>query len=168
MNTWFKIQCSQEEIDRVIIEARRLNTWMHDEQQALDTCVQSLESQDRVLAYQVAKLHKYKQEVNCAHAKLIHRMECSPRWEGPHGVGVHQGMAHTRDPPVASSPMDVQGQDIDHGWIAAEAGNRDMSEEDEDVVGEDDAHAKHGLGAMFGVWDALGDGPVSLSEYIDA
>src|SRR6266481_6283391 len=77
MNTWFKIQHSQEEIDRVIIEARCLNTWMHDEQQALDTCVQSLEPHDQVLAYQVAKLCKYKQEVNCAHAELIHRMEGS-------------------------------------------------------------------------------------------
>ena len=81
-------------------------------------------------------------------------------------------MAHTGDtqmhPPVDSSSMDVQQEDIDHGRLVNEAGERDLSQEDEDVTGEDDGHARHGLGAMLGVWDALGDGAVSVSEYINA
>lgn len=150
MNTWFKIQRSQEELPRLSVEAFRLNTWIHDDEALLDTTLQMLDEKDPLLAHQVQKLRKYKGLVNKTHKAIIQQMQASQWWVSWQGVGVHQGMT----PAPGDEPT---------GPVSGALGG--PQEVDEDVLGEDDL--PHAPGSMYIVWKALGDDSQTMEQYTD-
>ncbi|KAF8531755.1 hypothetical protein JB92DRAFT_3298025 [Gautieria morchelliformis] len=92
MTHWFKIQRSQEELDRVVIETCRLKTWMHDEEVALQRAIENLEGNDPSLAHQLQKKLTYVMAVNEVHRAMLKRIQRSPLWSGPQGVAQSESL----------------------------------------------------------------------------
>ena len=138
-----------------------MNTWMHNEETALEECLQRLQISDLLLAHQVKHLHNYRVCVNVNHHKIIVQMEDSNAWRGPRGIGVRKGAMVVDIPSSLPLPTGMASQ-AGTGNTAEEEGvveRADSGDEYSDDVGQ------HGCGAMYVLWNALGDGRQTVMPF---
>ncbi|KAF8522985.1 hypothetical protein JB92DRAFT_2827420 [Gautieria morchelliformis] len=131
MTLWFKIQRSQEELDRVVIETCRLKTWMHDEEVALQRAIENLEGNDPSLAHQLQKKLTYIMAVNEVHRAMLKRIQRSPLWSGPQGVGVRL-RPEAQSESLMSPDQENKDEVVEHD-LSSENGEND------DDLGDDDS-----------------------------
>ncbi|KAF8575342.1 hypothetical protein K439DRAFT_1272013, partial [Ramaria rubella] len=67
LNTYFKILCSQEELERVCIEAHQLQTWMVNETDHMHDVLKELQGANSALAGELVQHIKYRVSVNERH-----------------------------------------------------------------------------------------------------
>jgi hypothetical protein len=96
MDTWFKMQRAEEELKRVTIEAKRLATYISDEEKALEECIlQLLSSGQRTLALQLKYRYELFSGINNDH---IGRLEHISNLQGiPLSIGTRKSQEQSGD-----------------------------------------------------------------------
>lgn len=120
---FFKLARSREEVRRVNVEARRLRTFIEDEEEDLLMHAQRLQTVNPALAYQIAKQRLGRVAVNNIHRRRLAALEDLDGYSGIPGRGVRVGRAlYQRGAPHAAVPSAAQededgqseGEDIEH------------------------------------------------------
>jgi hypothetical protein len=147
MNTWYKIQQSREKLQRAIVEAKWLRTWIHDEELQLGQCIAELTETDPLLCHQVQKLRDYCTCINAVHAPLLDHMECSKYWTGPCGMGCQKGR------------MAIDLLESEVVLVLPDVVEPPRASEDDSWVTNDEDNEDEGVdpGGVCLLWDTLAD-----------
>lgn len=110
---YFKLKRSQEEIQRLNVEIRRLWSWMEDEEEALSSTIEELTVTNPPLATQLMKEHEYLLSLNQVHFDRFYQLQSLDGFTGSLTSGIHKGKVSMGKPKervidscIASPPLD--------------------------------------------------------------
>jgi hypothetical protein len=86
-----KIKRAKEEVIRLNVEVRRLQTYIHNEEQFLRKHIEELRTDDPELALQLQKKLTHLQALNQLHHTRIRQIHKLPIFSGIVTRGIHQG-----------------------------------------------------------------------------
>lgn len=128
---YFKLARAREEINRVNVEARRLRTFIEDEEEDLLWHVERLQATNPALSYQLRKRRTSLVAVNHIHRRRLTALEGLEGYSGIPTRGVRVGCAERprRATPASSSSMALdadddsqsEGGDVEHDDDITEA-----------------------------------------------
>lgn len=114
MTAYFKKLRAEEEIARCNVEARRLRTWVEDEDRQLAIAADKAEAAHESIAVEIRELQRRRAHVNLRHRVRLQSLEQMEGFTGTPGPGTRQGAT-----PIPASPAEAA--------------------DDSTVVGDDDA-----------------------------
>lgn len=91
MTPYFKKLRAEEQIVRCNVEARRLRTWINDEDQLLAIAADRAEHAHEPIAVEVRELQRRRAYVNHAHRVRLQKVEEMEGFSGTPGPGTRQG-----------------------------------------------------------------------------
>ncbi|KZV79485.1 hypothetical protein EXIGLDRAFT_631945 [Exidia glandulosa HHB12029] len=154
MTAYFKKLRAEEELVRCNVEARRLRTWIEDEDRQLATAAARAEVERDPIAVELRELQRFRAQANHRHRVRLRKLELSKGFTGTPGPGMRQGAI---DPPTPSpTPVPAPSPLTDDSTLWG----------DEDAEGSDDeAYLEQAERLEEIETAAAGDEPVPLSFY---
>ncbi|KAG9088928.1 hypothetical protein FS749_001755 [Ceratobasidium sp. UAMH 11750] len=134
-NHWLRVLQAREELARLQVEARRLQTWMRDEVYHLNHTLQVLEGENSPLV-RILRCHlDYQTCVNAINLSYIQRIEQHNYYTGPTGPGSRKQDADTTgftpySPPLASENTEQSASNVN----ANDSNGDDMEDEMAELV----------------------------------
>jgi hypothetical protein len=144
MDTHFKIQGAQYEIERLNVEIRRLITYMRDEEQYLQYHIHRIASTNPLLAHQLKQHYLNHVRFNDLHRQRLLHLSKQPGFTGTiiPGSRLHELPGWTLpviEPTTARLPEE-NGDDFNHDRVGD-----DDEEDDDDLEGGGDQEAENVL-----------------------
>lgn len=159
---YYKVKCARDEIVRLNVECRRLQTHIRDEEALYVQVMQRISQTAPLLHAEVRKAYENRRRVNRVHRvrlDAIHSLEGFTGWTT---AGTRRGAQDARpanqDDPMDGhpEPVDVDAQEVAPNRIVPEHGDRDNGEvgQDNEVVPDQEAERAAVQADMADVDDA--------------
>ena len=126
---YLQLKRTQEELERLNIEVRRLRTSIHDEGILIPKAIDSLLLVNVPLATELKKQWSVRSMVNALHIGRLDRIEGLDGFSGVHGVGVRAG--GTDNHMTSSSTSDPVVEEVLRGEL-----ERAVLQDDDEILDE--------------------------------